>query len=220
MKNRIILTAGLILTLLFAPITALAQGEGLPSVADIITKIEQTQGVTTLQAIDVSKVGADQLAELGDSVMEEVIGNTVMHEQMDARLGGDGSSSLADYHRQLAQQYLAGYPINRISLMSFGMMNNNYYQYEGGRNNMMGYDWMRYGGLGAILIGLAIVLIIVLVAALLVRRNHVPDQHVNRMYETKQEGAGNALAILAERYAKGEITAEEYAKMKSDLKQS
>lgn len=85
---------------------------------------------------------------------------------------------------------------------------------------MMGYDWMRYGGLGAILIGLAIVLIIVLVVALLVRRNHVPDQHVNRMYETKQEGAGNALAILAERYAKGEITAEEYAKMKSDLKQS
>ena len=98
-------------------------------------------------------------------------------------------------------------------------MNNNYYQYEGMRNNMMGYEWMRYGGLGALFIGLAIVLIIVLVVVLLVRHNHTPDRPVNRMYETKQEGTGNALAILAERYAKGEITAEQYAKMKADLKQ-
>lgn len=218
MKNRILLIVALIITLLLAPITSLAQQNPLPSVSDIITKIEQTQGVTTLQAIDASKVSSEQLAELGDSVMEEIIGNSAMHDQMDARLGGDGSPALADYHRQLALQYLAGYPINQISLMGYGMMNNNYYQNEGMRNNMMGYGLMRFGWLGALFIGLAIVLIIVLVVVLLTRHSHAPDQPVNRMYETKEAGTGNAMAILAERYAKGEITEEQYAKMKSDLK--
>lgn len=86
------------------------------SIDDVLSEISQEQGIGITDPIDIDKVSDAELEKLGDSVMEAMIGNPVMHDQMDIKLG---------------YNYLSGYPDSMMHLMSGEMMNN----YQGG---MMG----------------------------------------------------------------------------------
>ncbi len=217
--KKILLTAVILfLVIMLMPASLLAEETAHQSVAEIVAKIEQEQGVTKANEIDISKVGNETLEELGDSVMEEIIGNPVMHEHMDDRLGGEGSTSLVNFHIQLAKRYLSGYPLNRMSLMGSGMMNRYSTQNERTGFGMMGYGWMGLGWLWMLLIGLVAAAFIALLVILLIRQSHITSHHANTMPEMKRDSFANALEILAERYAKGEISDEQYARMKSEIK--
>jgi hypothetical protein len=122
-------------------VLALAADMGPKSIEVVLSEIRQEQGLNSTDTINVDKVSAAKLEELGDSVMEVMIGNSAMHEQMDKNLGGDGSASLTAFHKRLGYNYLAGYPIGMMNLMSGGMMGN----YQGGmmgnyQRGMMGYS--------------------------------------------------------------------------------
>ena len=96
MKKRSFLLAVIMLLVLLVPFSAMAEEMAIRPVEDVLAEIRQEQGAATDEQIDVAKVSSEKLEELGDSVMEELIGNHAMHERMDARLGGEGSASLAD----------------------------------------------------------------------------------------------------------------------------
>ncbi|MBK5243665.1 MAG: hypothetical protein JJE18_01330 [Eubacteriaceae bacterium] len=81
---------------------SLADEMQLKSVNTILAEIRVEQGIGGSDKIDVNKVSQAQLEALGDSVMEEMIGNTAMHDQMDLRLDGDGSESLKAFHINIA----------------------------------------------------------------------------------------------------------------------
>jgi len=84
-----------------------AYGERLRSIETILTEIRQEQNISSTESIDISKVTLAHLEELGDSVMEEVIGNSTLHERMDNVLGGEGSRSLTNTHLRVGYNYLA-----------------------------------------------------------------------------------------------------------------
>jgi hypothetical protein len=159
---------------------AMATDMGPMSIDTVLAEIRQEQGINATDTIDVNKVSTAKLEALGDSVMELMIGNSAMHEQMDARLGGDGSANLTAFHVRLGYNYLSDYPNGMMNLMSGGMMNT--YQsgmmnnYQGGLINaypggMMGYfapgGLMRSFGWGGLvfcfLFLVAIVTIVILV---------------------------------------------------------
>ena len=114
-----------ILTLMIAAVfaaSALAQDMGPTDIGDVLAQIRQAQGIGAADAIDVKKVSAGELEKFCDAVMELMVGNNALHEQMDERLGGDGSASLAAYRARLGYNYLLGYPNGMLSLMAGGMM--------------------------------------------------------------------------------------------------
>lgn len=119
-----------------------AEDAGPRTVDAVLTDIRTAQGVTADSAIDVSKVSNDLLEQLGDAVMEARIGNSAMHERMDAMLGGDGSASLTDYHVRLGTEYLAalvaGKDVSAIGGYYGGMMGG---AWGGRRGGMMGGFW-------------------------------------------------------------------------------
>jgi len=51
-------------------------------------------GINANEKINPDKVNEKNLEELGDSVMEVMIGNHAEHERMDQMMGGDGSPGL------------------------------------------------------------------------------------------------------------------------------
>lgn len=111
---------------------AFATDMGPMSMDTVLANIRQEQGISATDTINIDKVSTAKLEELGDSVMELMIGNNALHEQMDNRLGGDGSATLTAFHKKLGYNYLSGYPDGMMNLMSGGMIST----YQGG---MMGY---------------------------------------------------------------------------------
>jgi putative membrane protein len=87
-----------------------------------------------------------------------------------------------------------------------------------GKQHMMGYGY-GYGGwwmwLGGFLI-LAAIAAIVYALVVIVGRSGKNPSHPS--YEEQRNNSGNALGILSERYAKGEVNDEEYQQKKNALK--
>lgn len=213
---RKIVLAGITLVFLLASVFSVyADDMNLRSVDTILAEIQQEQGVQSPEEIVADKVSQAKLEELGDSVMEAMIGNSERHDQMDIRLGGDGSASLTAFHIKLGYNYLVGYPNGMMTLMTSGMMglsNDNSYDWGG----MMGNDYnngyggmMGYLGWPGMIIGVIVLILIAIAVVFAVKA-----------FTRKPESfsGGSPLDILKRRYASGEINKEEYERMAEHLR--
>lgn len=158
------------------------------SIDSVMNEIRQEQRLTNGQDIDVNKVSPKLLEELGDSVMEVMIANSALHEQMDKRMGGEGSASLAAIHQRIGYNYLSGYPLGMTGMMGLGW----------------GFGW------GGMFMGLLFLIIIVLIIFFAVRAARGGNF-------TGQSSLESPMEILKKRYAKGEITKDEFEKIRKDL---
>ena len=200
---------------------SLADEMQLKSVDTILAEVRAEQGISSSDQIDVSKVSQAKLEELGDSVMEAMIGNTAMHDQMDNRLGGDGSESLKTFHINVGLNYLSDYPNGMMNIMSGGMMYNNSNPARGwnddniNRNNsgtdsrwsISGiFSYLAYGGIMTGFVLLLLIAIIALIVFAVLR-----SKKKTAVQDTTSE-------ILARRVANGEITKEEFDRMTKNIR--
>lgn len=200
MKKLIIIASIFVFTFAIA-ISVKADGMQLKSIDMILGEIRLEQGVQSNDSIDVSKVSQTKLEELGDSVMEKIIGNTAMHDQMDTNLGGDGSLNLTSVHTRIGYDYLKGYPINMMTFMGGNMMGYNNFNGDG---NMMGnFGW------GGLLIGILVFILVIAVVIYAISSFNKPHNVAS---------IDSAMETAKQRYAKGEIAKEEFDSIKERLK--
>jgi len=181
-------------TFVLSTVSVFADGMKLKSVESIVKEIVTDQNVKSVVEVNPDKVSTPMLEELGDSVMEATLGNTMMHDKMDIQFGGDGSAALTEYHARIGYNYLKDYPDGILSMISSQRPDRNqierrpYYRgpgagYEIGRGGMMrngynGYPGMmsRFGGFGwgavlMCLLGLLFLTTLILLVVKLARRN-------------------------------------------------
>lgn len=177
----------------------IAYADNMPKSIDaVMSEIRQEQGLKSDEKINVEKVSASKLESLGDSVMEAMIGNSEVHDQMDKNMGGDGSATLTALHKKLGNNYLVGYPNGMINLMSGGMMGNGGYG-----NGMMGsFGW------GGMFMGILFVILIGIIVFIVIKTARGTGSRLTN--ETPLE-------ILKIRYAKGEISKDDFDKMKQAM---
>ncbi len=85
--------------------TSFAHEETVKSLEDVLNEIASKQNVTVNQ-IDCNNVSDSEFEELGDAVMERMLGDHELHEQMDERMGGEGSESLKQMHIFMGMNWL------------------------------------------------------------------------------------------------------------------
>lgn len=211
---RIFNTLILAVLITFPTLLLFAEMKPLP-VDKVLSEIRQEQGVKNNDAINPEKVSPSKLEELGDSVMEIMIGNSDRHEQMDKMMGGEGSPNLTAMHQRIGFNYLSGYPLGMMNLISGGMMGysfNNSNLSKGGRFMMNGYFPGMMGGFGwgsgGMFVGL--IFLILIVAAIFIIVRVVSGGHL-------KDSGESAIEILRKRYAKGEITKEDFERIKKDI---
>jgi uncharacterized membrane protein len=201
----IVMIAGLIFGSL---IIASAASDAPKSIDTVIAEIRQEQNVQNNDKIDVKAVSQAKLEELGDSVMEAVIGNSAAHDRIDNRLGGDGSASLTAVHVRIGTDYLNGVPISMMSFMGSGMMGYAYSANNGSNpviytaNAEVPYWIWIIAGAGLLILMIIAAIIIILAA----KRTpySIPDDP--------------NMELLKIRYAKGELTHEQYKRMSENLR--
>lgn len=82
---------------------------------------------------------------------------------------------------------------------------------------MMGYGW-NYGWIFMLIGGLIIIGIIGLIVYALVRASNGSGKSISSApHEMQNDNTSRALSILAERYARGEISDEEYKQKKIEI---
>ncbi len=204
----------LFLSLLALMLAGFVYSQEKPKIIDtVLNEIRQEQGLTNGQKINADKVSSLKLEELGDSVMEATIGNTERHELMDKMIGGEGSQSLTAFHQRIGYNYLAGYPLGMMEVTGcpfFGNLNSGGYNMMNGYGygpGMMGWAGFGWGGMFMGLIFLVLIVLAVLFIAGMLRGGSIIGRSASE----------TPLDILKKRYAKGEISKEEYEKMRKDL---
>jgi len=90
----------------FSSAIAFAQTDTIQTVDEAMQQIMSSQNVSNANQVDCSKVTDSQFENLGDAVMERMIGNHQLHEQMDAIMGGEGSQSLTNMHIYMGRNWL------------------------------------------------------------------------------------------------------------------
>src|SRR3989344_816803 len=193
MKNILrIIGVGLVLAVAL-PVFAATDAGHSRSIADVIGEITQSQNVSSQSDLSCDAVPDEQFEELGDAVMQAMIGDDEQHKLMDNMMGGEGSESLRSMHIAMGQRYLgcAQGQFGTMGMMG-GMMSMMGSGWRGGDGLMMGGSW----GIGMLLFWLIVIVGIVLFV------KWVSGQ------SSSQKGT-SALDILKERYAKGEINKEE-----------
>jgi uncharacterized membrane protein len=148
------------------------------------------------------------------------------HEFMDEMMGGEGSASLEYMHRMMGYRYLSsgllspGYPMTGRGLMSIAMMGGmpmmgwGTHHGWGGGNNGLFLRSMRGGFLGfyiwRIIMWIVLLGVIGVIIWLVIR-----SQKQHGTYRQPEEDL--PLEIAKRRYAKGEISREEFETIKRDL---
>jgi uncharacterized membrane protein len=220
-------TITLLLALTGLPATVLAQdADGHSrSVDEVVTDILAEQRVAKTDDINCNQVTDDRFDELGDAVMEMMIGDSRQHEAMDNMMGGEGSESLRAMHIGMGQRYLGcasddsgsfgmgqmGMMGGMMSMMGGAMNMTPLRQGFAGRSGLgmgMFSPWGMSGmggGVGMLAFWIVVIVGIGFFVAWLSRQQNAG---------VKSKGA---LDILKERYAKGEINKEEFEDKKKGL---
>jgi uncharacterized membrane protein len=190
--------------ILFISVFAFAMESDIKNIDAVLLEIRTEQGLKDKGKINPDKVKPKLLEELGDSVMELTIGNHDRHEIMDKMMGGDGSASLTTMHQNIGYSYLSG------NYNGIGMMNgysNSKFGLKGGAMMWNNGNWMMGTGASWIfgLLFFIVLLLLIAVIIYLVLRNNKKTN-----FESPQE-------ILKKRYAKGDISKEDFDKMKKEL---
>ncbi|AEV28569.1 putative membrane protein [Sphaerochaeta pleomorpha str. Grapes] len=180
----------------------------------IVQKIMDNQGVSTIKQIDPDKVSDAQLERLGDAVMGILIPDEQQHAWMDQMMGGEGSLQLAAKHKWIAYSYLkndgnltsAGWG---SEMLGSGMMMSGWNNAWYGINGMRG--WPLWSGILVFLLVAGIIFLAIVLSI----RFFTPGGFSKR--GKKASETETPLSILKQRYAKGEITKEEFLEMKETL---
>jgi len=199
-------------------------------VEEILQQIIQVQGVERVGQIDANAVDRDLLEELGDGVMGLMIADDERHEWMDRMMGGEGSAELASTHAWLGYNYLQN-DGNLASfgpgMMGFGMMGPGMmggWNWGADRNGPWSETWgdrgswyggtpfSRQAGTYLWIIGLLVLVLIVAIIVALVRTR--TPRHGSQSGKSGE----SAVAILQARYARGELSQEEYRQIKKELR--
>ncbi len=224
MKKYIVIVTTLMLIVLF-PVAA--DSESHQDLDTLVPHLLSEYGVTDIADLDPSQVSSEDLAMLGDSVMDELIGNEWRHEMMDAMYGGEGSAQLDAYHSDLARSFILsggdlnstygggyGYGMRGMSRGGFFGGNRGGYGYsrpfagegmpgtfEYYHNNLYPYMWIIHIILAVIIIAGIIVTIV------LVRKG-----------KKKGNSSEYHMLILKQRFAAGQMSAEEFDRRRKILK--
>jgi putative membrane protein len=220
MKNGLVPVIALMLVgLAVAPQNSAAPaGDHGRPLEQVLQEIRKAHGIPKGDRIDPDKLSEKELGEVGEAVMNVMVPDPREHEWMDRMMGGDDSQSLAAMHRMMGYRYLAGGAgavmgpggMMGPGMMGPGMMRGSspWGTWRGG-GDMMGYG---YGSMGIWMIVAIVAAIVLLVALLLVVRSATSGGGAAAGPTTD-----SAVDILKKRYARGEITKEEFEAMKRDL---
>ncbi len=111
------------------------------SVEDMTNSMMTEQNASELGRLDCNKIPDSEFEELGDAVMERMVGNSELHEQMDAMMGGEGSASLAQMHTIMGKNWLGcdGFQgmMGGMMMPMMKMMGNYYPAYYTGYNTVL-----------------------------------------------------------------------------------
>jgi uncharacterized membrane protein len=215
--------------ILLVPIASGANSSHGRSIDDVLAEIREAQGIQGTDPIDPDLVSDRQLEALGDAVMSYMHPNDREHEFMDSMMGGEGSDRLAYMHRMMGLQYLTGTSHGRgFPMMGWGARGRRFGTHEG---NMPMMGWGMHGRRGSegygifpgallcgvwaffiwrIVIWIVILGIIGVVIWLVVRTQ---GQHGVRSGQEE-----TPLEIVRRRYARGEVSREEFENLKRDLR--
>lgn len=218
-KPLVLLTLMVASALLLSAVPVFAdtglEGEHGKPLEDVLQEIRAKQSLKTDEAIDPRKVSDEQLEELGEAVMGIMHPDPRQHELMDQMMGGEGSRSLKSAHISMGYNYLAGNTGDPLSgMMSRGMMGGMMESGMMSRGMMGGYRrnpsmFFQFGGL---IMWVLILIIIGAVVYFIVRtqRGVSGRNYISSRDETP-------LDIAKKRYARGEISREEYETIKQNL---
>ncbi|MDA1169154.1 MAG: SHOCT domain-containing protein [bacterium] len=203
----------LALILVAMPMISFAQSDNghNRSISDVISEITASQNISSSSDTSCDDVTDDQFEELGDAVMQAMIGDDEAHKVMDNMMGGEGSESLRSMHIAMGQRYLgcAQGTFGTIGMMG-GMMSMIGSNWKGGDGFMMSNIYSPWGMTGMGGIGMLLFWVIIIVGIVLLIKWLVGQQDM----QTKGK---SALDILKERYAKSEVSKEEFEAKKKDL---
>ncbi len=197
-----------IIALVFLTIMVMAvpADDATTAVQAILSEIESQQDVDSVEQIDPDRVGDAQLAELGEALMDLMVPNErQQHDLMDEMIGGEGSQSLEAMYRSMGYSYLAGggdafwRPGRGSGMMGPWMMGG----WPGWGGHMMSASPLVW-----VLVAVLTVLVVLLAVLLTARRRG--------SIESERPSAGPR-EILDRRYARGEISREEYVRVREDL---
>ncbi len=174
-------------------------------VSGVLAEIRQTQGVPANGRIDCDKVTPAQYERLGVAVMDLTFPDTADHAWMDNMMGGPTTELARAMHRMIGARYLgcpyggrAGFLFGWPGMMGGGMMGYGY--------GMMGG---RYGQPGApVTMWILVIIVVVLIIAFVV---------LTAVRLSRRSATEAPIDILIRRYARGDITREQYEQMKKDL---
>ena len=207
-----------LIILIFGTVMLSAQAEEHGRQSDaILNEIIDNQGVDSIGRIDPDQVSTELLEELGDAVMGLMIADERQHAVMDRMMGGEGSEQLTSTHRWLGYRYLQNG--GNLSGMGWGPGMMGYGMMGGWADDQNGYRWNQggwgYGHFGMTnwrnpWVWIPGILLLVLIA-------------VGIVTIVKRKGnAGTAsdtpLEILRVRYARGDISREEFNRIRDEIK--
>ena len=181
------------------------------TIDNVLEEIRQVQDVKSNTDINPDNVSDELLEKLGEAIMNVQHPDPKEHEFMDDMMGGDDSESLKAMHKWMGFNYIKnGYDVDLL-YRGNGMMG---YRMYGNKGSMMGgsynQNWpghMGYGfQWGFWLIGIFIFGAVTTIVIVLGKKKNSKDG--NNIH---------AIDILKRRLAKGEITKEEFDRLKHDV---
>jgi len=143
---------GVVFAVLAVSGMAFAQEMMLPDPNNVIKGMMTEQKVSSADMIECSGITGEGFQLLGDSVMEKILGDPLLHERMDNMMGGEGSTSLRNMHIAMGRNWLGceGSAGAYAMPLMMGMMGSYYPGYYSGYDALLlaaVLGWVLFAGL-------------------------------------------------------------------------